>query len=93
MRFVRWLKDRGPYQSLLILAVPAAIVEPLKLGALAIVGSGHWLIGVAVMVCAYIRTQRLLPVTGRFIRRSRRYSNMRGWNTSCAARRGPAAAS
>lgn len=54
MQFARhWLKGLGPYQSLVILTIPVAIVEPLKLGALAIVGSGHWLAGTLVMTFCY----------------------------------------
>ena len=49
-RFLNWL---GPYQSLLILAVPLKIVEPLKLVALIVVGGGHFIAGVLVMICAY----------------------------------------
>jgi hypothetical protein len=49
----RWLKRRGPYQSLAIVATPLAVVEPAKLVALAIVGKGHWLWGLSVMVAAY----------------------------------------
>jgi hypothetical protein len=49
----RWLEARGPYQSLVILAVPLVIVEPAKLVALAILGGGHWLTGLLVMLIAY----------------------------------------
>ena len=49
----RWLEGLGPYQSLAVLAVPAAIVEPLKLVAVAVCGSGHWFTGAAVIVAAY----------------------------------------
>ena len=41
----RFLNRLGPYQSLLILAVPLAIVEPLKLVALFVVGGGHFIAG------------------------------------------------
>jgi hypothetical protein len=54
MQFARhWLKELGPYQSLVILSIPVAIVEPLKIGALAIVGTGHWLTGTLVMIFSY----------------------------------------
>jgi hypothetical protein len=43
----------GPYQSLLLLSVPFVIVEPLKVGALFIIGGGHWLIGSGILVSAY----------------------------------------
>jgi hypothetical protein len=55
-----------PYHSLLILAVPLAIVEPLKLVALFVVGGGHFIAGVLVMICAYAGsffiTERLFVV-------------------------------
>ncbi|MGY4496990.1 hypothetical protein ACVWYH_000917 [Bradyrhizobium sp. GM24.11] len=43
----------GPYQSLILLLVPASIVEPLKLAAVAIAGDGHWITGSVVIVAAY----------------------------------------
>ena len=43
----------GPYQSLLLLAVPTSIVEPLKLVAVAVAGEGHWITGLLVVVAAY----------------------------------------
>ena len=62
----RFLNRLGPYQSLLILAVPLAIVEPLKLVALFVVGGGHFIAGVLVMICAYAGslfiTERLFVV-------------------------------
>jgi hypothetical protein len=62
----RFLNRLGPYQSLLILAVPLAIVEPLKLVALFVVGGGHFIAGVLVMICAYAAslfiTERLFVV-------------------------------
>jgi hypothetical protein len=42
-----------PYQSLILLAVPTSIVEPLKLVAVAIAGEGHWITGTLVIVAAY----------------------------------------
>jgi hypothetical protein len=62
----RFLNRLGPYQSLLTLAVPLAIVEPLKLVALFVVGGGHFIAGVLVMICAYAGslfiTERLFVV-------------------------------
>ena len=49
----RFLNRLGPYQALLILAVPLAIVEPLKLVALFVVGGGHFIPGLLIMICAY----------------------------------------
>jgi hypothetical protein len=34
-------------------AVPLAVVEPLKLATLFIAGSGHWITGAISMLCAY----------------------------------------
>ena len=62
----RFLNRLGSYQSLLILAIPLAIVEPLKLVALFVVGEGHFIAGVLVMICAYAGslfiTERLFVV-------------------------------
>jgi hypothetical protein len=62
----RFLNRLSPYQSLAILAVPLAIVEPLKLVALAVFGEGHFVSGVLMMICAYAGslfiTERLFRV-------------------------------
>ena len=47
------IEGLGPYQSLLLLAIPTSIVEPLKLVAVAIAGEGHWVTGALVIVAAY----------------------------------------
>jgi hypothetical protein len=41
-----------PYPALLILAVPLAVVEPLKLATLFIAGEGQWITGGLVMLFA-----------------------------------------
>ncbi|MGC1359043.1 MAG: hypothetical protein WA851_25235 [Xanthobacteraceae bacterium] len=51
--FRRFLRTLGPYQCLLVLAVPLAVVEPLKMLAVFIIGEGRFITGVIVMVCAY----------------------------------------
>jgi hypothetical protein len=55
-----------PYPSLLVLAVPLAIVEPLKLAAVFVGGAGHVITGALVMVCAYtislVVTERLFAI-------------------------------
>jgi hypothetical protein len=55
-----------PYPSLLLLAVPTATVEPLKLAALAVAGKGHWLAGTAIVVgcyaCSLLVIERLFAV-------------------------------
>jgi hypothetical protein len=52
-RVRRYIEGLGPNQSLVLLAVPASIVEPLKLAAVAIAGAGHWITGTVTIVCAY----------------------------------------
>jgi hypothetical protein len=49
----RGSKAWGPYQSLLLLVVPACLVEPMKLAALAVAGEGHWITGTGMIVAAY----------------------------------------
>jgi hypothetical protein len=52
-RFRRFVQQLGPYPSLVLLCVPVAMVEPLKVAALVIAGKGHWLSGTATIVAAY----------------------------------------
>lgn len=42
-----------PYPSLILMAVPLVIAEPLKLAVLFIAGRGHWITGVIAMIFAY----------------------------------------
>jgi hypothetical protein len=49
----RAIEQLGPYQSLLLLAVPLCIVEPLKLVAIAVAGKGHWITGTGMIIAAY----------------------------------------
>ena len=54
MRFPRrYIQSLNPYTCLILLAVPLAVVEPLKWAAVFICGSGHWVTGSIVIVCAY----------------------------------------
>jgi hypothetical protein len=53
-RLRRFIEGLGPYQSLVLLAVPTAVVEPLKLIALAVAGEGHWITGTIVILIAYV---------------------------------------
>jgi hypothetical protein len=43
----------GPYPSLLLLGLPTATVEPLKLVAGAVAGKGHWVTGTVMIVACY----------------------------------------
>ena len=45
----RALEKLGPYQSLILLAIPLCIVEPLKRVAVAIAGKGHWMTGTKLL--------------------------------------------
>jgi hypothetical protein len=47
------IEGLGPYQSLVILAVPTCLVEPLKLLAVAVAGEGHWITGTVMIIAAY----------------------------------------
>jgi len=47
------IEQLGPYQFLVLLAVPTSIVEPLKLAAVAIAGEGHWITGTVVIIAVY----------------------------------------
>jgi hypothetical protein len=55
-----------PYPSLLLLVVPLAVVEPLKLAAVFLAGDGHFITGTFVIVCAYavslFLTERLFVI-------------------------------
>jgi hypothetical protein len=54
-RYIRRNIQRlSPYASLCLLAVPIMLAEPLKMLAAFIFGSGHWLAGLIVMLCAYL---------------------------------------
>jgi hypothetical protein len=48
-----WVESLGPYQSLLLIAVPVCLVEPMKLAAVAIAGKGHWIAGTGMIIAAY----------------------------------------
>jgi hypothetical protein len=52
-RLRRRIQRLKPYPSLLLLIAPLAVVEPLKLISLLVVGKGHWLCGTAMIVAAY----------------------------------------
>jgi hypothetical protein len=49
----RSIERLSPNVSLALLAVPAALVEPLKLLAVIIFGTGHWITGTLMMAVAY----------------------------------------
>jgi hypothetical protein len=49
----RRLQKISPYLSLAVLLVPVLLVEPLKLAAMFVAGSGHWLTGTGMIIGAY----------------------------------------
>ena len=52
-----WVRHRiqelSPYTALILLAVPTITVELSKVAAVLFLGSGHWVTGLVVMLCAY----------------------------------------
>jgi hypothetical protein len=54
LSFRQSIRRLHPYYCLLLLAIPVAIVEPLKVAGLFVVGSGHWIDGIAIMAGAYV---------------------------------------
>ena len=52
--FRRRLERLGPYASLVVLAIPLAIVEPFKLVAVLVAGGGHFVTGVFFLICTYV---------------------------------------
>jgi hypothetical protein len=53
MSLKRSIQRLGPYPSLLLLALPTGLVEPLKLIAVAVAGKGHWITGMAMIITCY----------------------------------------
>jgi hypothetical protein len=72
----RRLQRIGPYPSLLLLLLPLLLVEPLKLLALIVAGSGHWLTGTGMLVAAYAAS---LLVIERLFRVLKPKIMMMGW--------------
>jgi len=52
-RMRRRLQQASPYASLILLLLPLLVVEPLKLVAVIVAGTGHWLTGTGMLVGAY----------------------------------------
>jgi hypothetical protein len=63
-----WIENLGPYQSLLVLAVPVCLVEPMKLAAVAIAGDGHWITGTGMIVAAYAASLLLIERLFRIVK-------------------------
>ena len=52
-RLRRYLQQIGPNLSLILLTVPFAFAEPVKIVALYVIGKGSWLTGAAMLIAAY----------------------------------------
>jgi hypothetical protein len=53
MSLKKTIEGFRPYPSLLLLALPTATVEPLKLVAVALAGKGHWISGTVMIAACY----------------------------------------
>ena len=53
MSLRRTIEGFRPYPSLLLLGLPTATVEPLKLAAVALAGKGHWISGTVMIAACY----------------------------------------
>jgi hypothetical protein len=62
------IEGLDPYQSLLLLAVPTSLIEPLKLIGVAVAGEGHWITGTAMVVAAYIGSLLLIERLFRIVK-------------------------
>jgi hypothetical protein len=49
----RRIQKLTPYFSLLLLAVPVLLVEPVKFVAVFVAAKGHWLAATGMIICAY----------------------------------------
>jgi len=67
-RLRRFLEGLGPYQSLVVVLVPASLVEPLKLVAVAVAGEGHWITGTVMIVIAYAASLLLVERLFRIVK-------------------------
>lgn len=56
----RTIRHLHPYYCLALLAVPAQVVEPLKMTGLVVTERGHWLVGLAMLAAAYALSLTLL---------------------------------
>jgi hypothetical protein len=53
MSLKKTIEGFRPYPSLLLLGLPTATVEPLKLVAVALAGKGHWISGTVMIAACY----------------------------------------
>jgi hypothetical protein len=63
-----FIEGLGPYQSLVLLALPTSLVEPLKLIAVVVLGKGHWITGSFMIVGAYAASLLLVERLFRIVK-------------------------
>ena len=84
----RHIQQLGPYQSLVLMLLPILLVEPLKIVALFVAGSGHWLTGTGMMIAAYavslVFVERLFKVVKSKLMIMNWFANM--WTSFTAMR-------
>ena len=80
----RRIQQLGPYQSLALMLLPIMLVEPLKIVALFVAGSGHWLTGTGMMITAYavVFVERLFKVVKSRLMTMNWFANMWTWFTA-----------
>ena len=49
----RYLQALSPYLSVVVLTIPLVFVEPIKLVAVYVAGTGHWVTGSTMLIAAY----------------------------------------
>ena len=86
----RRIKRIGPYTAAGLVLVPLLIVEPLKLVAVFVAGSGHWFTGTAVLLLAYAGSLFVVERLFRLLKPNilRAPALARGWAWLAALRRG-----
>lgn len=79
----RKIESLGPIQSLVLLALPICVVEPLKLVAVAIAGDGHWFTGTLVLAGAYCTSlfliERLFVIVKPKLMKLRWFARLWAW--------------
>jgi hypothetical protein len=84
------IEQLGPYQSLALLLLPASVVEPLKLIAVAVAGDGHWITGTAMIVAAYgaslLLVERLFRIIKPNLLTLPWFARLWGWFTTLRAK-------
>ena len=43
----------SPYLSVIVLTIPLVFVEPVKIAAVYVAGTGHWVMGSVMLIAAY----------------------------------------